>query len=82
MQENTRDIQSPIKMKLSYTLVQEEPKIPRAGEALPSIDNFPILNQQEAAKILVANFQKDCGSDDICQSRLNLDIFLDLPKSE
>lgn len=68
-------------MKLSYTLVQDDPEIPSPGKPLTSVDNHPILNQQEAAKILMATFQKDCGSDDICQSRLNLDIFLDMPKS-
>ncbi|KAK6618328.1 hypothetical protein RUM44_002780 [Polyplax serrata] len=81
VKENTRDIQSPIKMKLSYTLVQDDPEIPSPGKPLTSVDNHPILNQQEAAKILMATFQKDCGSDDICQSRLNLDIFLDMPKN-
>lgn len=78
LQENTRDIQSPIKLKLSYSLVQNDPRVPRPGQPLPSIDSLPILNQQEAAKILQATFQKDCGDDDICQSDLETEAFLDL----
>lgn len=82
LKENTRDIQSPIKMKLSYTLDQRDPPRPAPGQPLPNIDDYPILNQQEAAKILLVTFQKDCGSDDICQSQLIMESFLDLPRGK
>lgn len=47
---------------------------------MPEIDNYPILNQQEAAKIFSATFQKDCGSDDVCQSELIVEAAMDLPQ--
>lgn len=67
-------------MKLSYTLVQKEPTVPREGDPLPYLD--PILNQQEAAKIVEATFQKDCGDDDICQSDLRTYVQLNLPPGQ
>ncbi|XP_067003096.1 integrin alpha-PS1 isoform X2 [Anabrus simplex] len=79
IKENTTDIQSPIKFRLTYKLVQREPRQVRPGEPLPSIDNFPILNQQQAAKTFTATFQKDCVTD-ICESRLIIDAFVDLPR--
>ncbi|XP_016838421.1 integrin alpha-PS1 isoform X2 [Nasonia vitripennis] len=81
LKENTRDIQSPIKFRLNYTLIQDEPKMPREGEPLPDINNYPILNQQEAARIFEATFQKDCGNNDICESDLRLSAKLNLQSS-
>ncbi|XP_043467893.1 integrin alpha-PS1 isoform X2 [Leptopilina heterotoma] len=81
LKENTRDIQSPIKFRLNYTLIQEEPAMPREGSPLPDIKNFPILNQQEAAKVFEATFQKDCGENDICESDLRIKAALDLKES-
>lgn len=68
-------------MRLSYKLVQKEPELPRPGEALPSMDNFPILNQVQADKVFYATFLKDCGDNDICESQLSLDASLNLPHS-
>lgn len=79
VKENTTDIQSPITFQLTYKLVQREPRHTREGDPLPSIDNFPILNQQEAVKKFVATFQKDCGSDDICQSQMYVIANVELP---
>ncbi|XP_071446046.1 integrin alpha-PS1 isoform X1 [Hetaerina americana] len=70
LKENTRDIQSPIQFKLTYTLVQEEPRIESEYGPLPPIDRYPILNQQKAAHVFAATFQKDCGDNDICESNL------------
>lgn len=41
---------------------------------------FPILNQEEAQRIFSARFLKDCGSNDICESHLDVDGQLQLPK--
>nr|CAD7259860.1 unnamed protein product [Timema shepardi] len=76
--ENTSDIQSPIKFLLTYSLNQREPRQVSPGSALPLIDDYPILNQQEATKTFKASFQKDCG-DDICQSELLTEASLQLP---
>ncbi|XP_012134810.1 multiple edematous wings isoform X2 [Megachile rotundata] len=81
LKENTRDIQSPIKFRLNYSLIQEEPIMPEQGEPLPDIKNFPILNQQEAARVFDATFQKDCGNNDICESDLQVLARLNLSAS-
>ncbi|XP_014485304.1 PREDICTED: integrin alpha-PS1 isoform X2 [Dinoponera quadriceps] len=81
LKENTRDIQSPIKFRLNYSLIQEEPVMPPQGAALPDIKNYPILNQQEAARVFEAVFQKDCGNDDICESDLQVKAKLNLSAS-
>ncbi|XP_034186491.1 multiple edematous wings isoform X2 [Osmia lignaria lignaria] len=81
LKENTRDIQSPIKFRLNYSLIQEEPIMPAEGESLPDIKNYPILNQQEAARVFDATFQKDCGNNDICESDLQVQARLNLSAS-
>ncbi|XP_011505968.1 PREDICTED: integrin alpha-PS1 [Ceratosolen solmsi marchali] len=81
LKENTRDIQSPVKFRLNYTLIQDEPVMPPEGAPMPDINNYPILNQQEAARIFEATFQKDCGNNDICESDLRLSANLNLQAS-
>ncbi|KMQ95119.1 integrin alpha-ps1 [Lasius niger] len=81
LKENTRDIQSPIKFRLNYSLIQEDPVMPPEGAPLPDIKNYPILNQQEAARVFEAVFQKDCGNNDICESDLQMTAKLNLSAS-
>ena len=81
LKENTRDIQSPIKFRLNYSLIQDEPMMPAEGEPLPDIKKYPILNQQEAARVFEATFQKDCGNNDICESDLQVKARLNLSAS-
>ncbi|KAG8184072.1 hypothetical protein JTE90_013706 [Oedothorax gibbosus] len=76
------DIQTPIKFKLTYTLIQKEPKMSKEGDNLPDINQYPILNQQEASKVFEAKFLKDCGLNDICESDLHIIAELNLPKQE
>ncbi|PSN29549.1 Integrin alpha-PS1, partial [Blattella germanica] len=78
LKENQLDIQSPIKFQMTYKLIQREPPLLRSGDPLPNIDNYPVLNQQEAAKVFQATFQNDCGNE-ICESQLNVDTLLLLP---
>lgn len=66
------DIQNSIPFKLTYSLQQEEPRLPSQGDKLPNIDDYPILDQEEAQRIFYARFNKECGSDDICDSNLML----------
>ena len=49
------------------------------GLRIPNINQFPILNKNEASKELEIPFQKDCGDDDECQSQLSakLELFSD-----
>jgi len=79
IKENTRDIQSPIAFKRSYSLIQREPEMPREGAPLPSMDHLPILNQQEADKVFNVHFLKDCGDNDVCESQLFIEASLLLP---
>ncbi|KAG5326302.1 ITA1 protein, partial [Pseudoatta argentina] len=81
LKENTRDIQTPIKFRLNYSLIQEEPVMPLEGAPLPDMKNYPILNQQEAARVFEAVFQKDCGNNDICESDLEVIAKLNLSAS-
>ena len=80
MQEGTRDIQSAVKFRMGYTLVQREPRSPREGDPLPNINQYPILNQQEASKTFQATFEKDCGDNDVCESNMVTVANLDLPQ--
>ena len=80
MQEGTRDIQSAVKFRMSYTLVQREPRSPRDGDPLPNINQYPILNQQEASKTFQATFEKDWGDNDVCESNMVTLANLDLPQ--
>lgn len=74
IKENTRDIQSPIQFRLNYTIV--EPSLPSSG--LRSLN--PILDQTQADRTFQAIFQKDCGSDDLCQSQLEVLAEMELDK--
>ncbi|RWS30056.1 integrin alpha-ps-like protein [Leptotrombidium deliense] len=74
------DIQNPIKFKLTYSLIQKDPRMPKEGESLPEL--YPILNQEEAQKIFETRFLKDCGTNDICESELEVKAQLELPKEE
>ncbi|XP_069676356.1 integrin alpha-PS1 isoform X2 [Periplaneta americana] len=81
LKENQRDIQSPINFQLKYKLLQKEPPRHVPGGPLPNIDDYPVLNQQEAAKVFQATFKNDCG-DKICESKLHLDTKLVLDKGK
>jgi len=52
--------------------------MPLEGAPLPEMKNYPILNQQEAARVFEAVFQKDCGNNDICESDLQVIAKLNL----
>ena len=65
------DLQTPVQFHITYSLEQDQPIVQyNSGEALPSLDNFPILNQAEAKKKFQATFEKDCGDDDVCKTHL------------
>ncbi|XP_049873202.1 integrin alpha-PS1 isoform X2 [Pectinophora gossypiella] len=78
LKNNTRDIQTPIKFQLTYTLVHAEPRYSIVG-SLPNIDDYPVLNAT-ARTTFSANFLNDCGTDGVCISDLIVDPQLLLPK--
>lgn len=49
-QDGPRDILRPLRFKMSYEINQEEPVPVQEGDPLPDIDEYPILNQQEAVR--------------------------------
>ncbi|XP_042879254.1 integrin alpha-PS1-like, partial [Penaeus japonicus] len=81
--DGPRDILRPLRFKLSYEIIQGQPSPVPEGRPLPDIDEFPILNQQEAVRYFKGTFAKDCGEDDICVSDLNIkaNLSLDLHES-
>ncbi|XP_055587793.1 integrin alpha-PS1 isoform X2 [Uranotaenia lowii] len=76
IKDNTRDIQSPIRFRLNYTIL--DTTLP--ASALDSLD--PILDQTQADRTFEATFQKDCGKDGICQSKLDLKAELSLERED
>ena len=66
----TSDLRTPIKFLLSLRLQQDEPRYQGADYGVPNINQYPILNQQEAQKELTIPFHKSCGDDDLCHSNL------------
>lgn len=74
IKEGTRDIQNPIKFTLNYTFV--EPALKRSG--LEGLN--PILDQTQAVREFEATFQKDCGSDGICETQLEVDAVFKLER--
>ncbi|XP_062536719.1 integrin alpha-PS1 isoform X2 [Armigeres subalbatus] len=72
IKDNTRDIQNPIRFRLNYTIV--DTTLP--ASALESLD--PILDQTQADRTFEATFQKDCGHDGICQSKIDVKAKLSL----
>ncbi|XP_068244696.1 integrin alpha-3-like isoform X2 [Palaemon carinicauda] len=80
--DGPRNILQPLKFKLSYEIVQREPRPVSEGDSVPDIDDYPILNQQEALRYFEGTFAKDCGDDDICVSDLDVKGRLDLQRHE
>ncbi|XP_058812027.1 integrin alpha-PS1 [Topomyia yanbarensis] len=74
IKDNTRDIQNPIRFRLNYTILDNT--LPTS--ALDTLD--PILDQTQADRTFEATFQKDCGNDGICQSKIDLSARLSLEK--
>lgn len=68
-------------MRISYKLIQNEVPIPKPGDRMPSLDDLPILNQNQAEKIFFATFNKDCGNNDHCESQVRVNAELLLPKN-
>ena len=76
LKSGTSDLRTPIKFLLSLRLQQDEPRYNGADYGVPNINQYPILNQQEAQKELTIPFHKSCGDDDLCHS--NLEATLDI----
>lgn len=60
-------------------MVQNNVPIIKPGDPVPSLADFPILNQNQAEKTFYATFHKDCGNDDECESEVHVTAELVLP---
>ena len=67
---------------MTYTLIQREPAYIPNAETLPNIQNYPILNQQEASKLFLAKFEKDCGDNENCESDLFVNAVPELQETD
>ncbi|VVC46162.1 Hypothetical protein CINCED_3A016546 [Cinara cedri] len=81
LKENTMDIQSKIPLRISYLLIQNDIPLLKPGDPVPSLADFPVLNQNQADKIFFATFNKDCGNNDKCESQVHVNAELVLPKT-
>ncbi|XP_059052225.1 integrin alpha-PS1 isoform X2 [Achroia grisella] len=68
LKNNTRDIQTPIRIRLTYMLEHVQPQYSTFG-SLPNIDEYPVLNAT-ATTTFSASFLNDCGEDGVCISDL------------
>ena len=74
LREGASDLTTPITFQLSLSLEQDEPRpfSERSRDSgVPNINQFPILNQQEARREVTIPFQKSCGGDELCNSFLS-----------
>lgn len=76
IKESAKDIQTPIKFHLNYTMVEK----PLSSSGL--IELNPILDQTQADRVFEASFQKDCGTDDVCESQLEVEATLGLEREK
>ncbi len=74
LKEGTADLTTPITFLLSLSLEQDEPRPLGNKDIVPNINQYPILNQQEARRELTIPFQKSCGGDELCNSNLAAEL--------
>ncbi|CAH2302627.1 integrin alpha-3 [Pelobates cultripes] len=68
--DNIRDKLHPIQLSLNYSIVE---KMQTSPSAVQSLDNYPILNpEQSTTEVLEIHIKKECGSDNVCRSNLQL----------
>ena len=74
LKDGASDLTTPVTFQLSLSLEQDEPRPFSKGSrdsGVPNINQFPILNQQEARREVTIPFQKSCGGDELCNSFLS-----------
>uniref|UniRef100_A0A6G1S610 Integrin alpha-PS1 n=1 Tax=Aceria tosichella TaxID=561515 RepID=A0A6G1S610_9ACAR len=80
-----RSAQTPIQFSMTYSLVPP-PASKQHSASLMSLKDtsipapFPILNQEEAQRVFSARFLRDCGANDICESYLEVNGSLQMPR--
>uniref|UniRef100_A0A673W531 Integrin, alpha 3b n=1 Tax=Salmo trutta TaxID=8032 RepID=A0A673W531_SALTR len=65
-----RDKLEPVVFSLNVSLDEQKPKV---RKALQNLDSYPVLShKQKVTERKEINFQKECGSDNMCTSNLQL----------
>lgn len=82
LKENTMDLRTPVLFQLKLRLQQDEPRRRAELRGVSNINYFPILNQQEATKVLTMKFHESCGDDELCHSQLRASLSLGYPGFE
>ncbi|OQR73543.1 integrin alpha-PS1-like [Tropilaelaps mercedesae] len=71
------DIHNTVKLKLTLDLDND---LDRADHLrVLRIDQYPILNKKLGTLIINANFKKNCGDDELCESALHTEAHMNLP---
>ena len=63
-------MRTPVQFQLKLKLQQDEPRYQSEAMGVSNINYFPILNQQQATKVLKVKFHESCGPDEVCSSQL------------
>ncbi|ELU18032.1 hypothetical protein CAPTEDRAFT_222780 [Capitella teleta] len=84
LNRNNRDFLNPIAFRLSYKLLDMVPPTMVPGMALPDINEYPVLNEKASSQVFLAQFEKNCGDDNICRSNLHVKGFfhMDVDQNE
>ena len=69
LKEGTADLRTPVMFQLKLKLQQDEPRPQVRSQSVSNINYFPILNQQQATKLLKVKFLESCGLDELCHSK-------------
>ena len=69
LKEGTADLRTPVMFQLKLKLQQDEPRPQLRSQSVSNINYFPILNQQQATKLLKVKFLESCGLDELCHSK-------------
>ncbi|XP_075436468.1 integrin alpha-3 [Ascaphus truei] len=68
--DNIRDKLHPVRLALNYSIVEREA---RGRSAVRSLDNYPVLSQDQSSyQEVEIHFQKECGTDNVCNSNLHI----------
>ena len=76
LKDGTVDLRTPVNFQLKLRLQQDEPQPQRVTSRISNINYFPILNQQQATKVLKVKFHESCGEDELCHSRLRASLVM------
>lgn len=74
------DIQSPIALRITYSLIENDVPVLKPGDPFPSLDEMPLLVQDQTETTFFAYFQKECA-DDVCKSQVRVNAEFMLPKT-